>query len=250
MKCKFCGIELRESDSFCPGCGRKIVKEPEVKICENCGAVLRPGAVFCHKCGSEVIPDHQPEPEEVFEAEEPPKHKKKVRRPEENPRKRVYEEIPEEEEEEDDDYEDEDEEGDEDYEEENASFVKTIAILIGVAILVVAVVVGVLYWKNSQPGNSTKGATAQTATAASDQGTEASAKESNTNQASDSSAQGKLTVTGDVNIREQASKTSAKIDGAKVGETYDYYEVVDSWYRIKTADGKDGYIYKDYVKVN
>lgn len=243
-------MELRESDTFCPGCGHKIVREPEVQICRNCGAVLRPGAVFCHKCGEEVAVVRQKQKPAVTEPVEEPRRKRKPVWAEENEDK-DYENDGEGYETEDDEYEyadDEEEDDDEGYEEEGSSFTKIIAILLGCVILVVAVVVGVMFWKNNKAGGSAATSTAQAAASAQSTSVQA-AKESSANQVPVASVSGKLTITSNVNIRDQASKTSNILGVAKAGESYDYTDVIDSsWYKIKTSDGKDGYIFKDYVK--
>ena len=61
MKCRKCGAELRDTDTFCPNCGEKVDKENDIKNerederrCPKCGALLREGIRFCPKCGLEV----------------------------------------------------------------------------------------------------------------------------------------------------------------------------------------------------
>ena len=51
MKCKNCGAELRETDTFCPKCGEKV---NFIDTCPFCGEKLREGALFCPKCGKRV----------------------------------------------------------------------------------------------------------------------------------------------------------------------------------------------------
>lgn len=49
--CRECGVGLRDSSRFCPGCGAST--EPTTpSSCAGCGAELRPGAAFCAACGT------------------------------------------------------------------------------------------------------------------------------------------------------------------------------------------------------
>lgn len=60
MKCRKCGAELLDTDTFCVKCGQKV---DEPMLCSNCGEELRDGERFCHKCGSRV--DSMPEDDEI-----------------------------------------------------------------------------------------------------------------------------------------------------------------------------------------
>ena len=51
MKCRNCGAELRETDTFCPKCGEKV---NSIETCPFFGAELSEGTVFCPKCGKKV----------------------------------------------------------------------------------------------------------------------------------------------------------------------------------------------------
>lgn len=51
MKCRKCGAELLDTDTFCVRCGQRV---DEKMFCSNCGEELREGERFCHKCGSPV----------------------------------------------------------------------------------------------------------------------------------------------------------------------------------------------------
>ena len=51
MKCKKCGIELRENAKFCSECGEKVIKELK---CKQCGNILKPNSKFCDQCGTKV----------------------------------------------------------------------------------------------------------------------------------------------------------------------------------------------------
>lgn len=54
MKCKNCGAELLDTDTFCVNCGQKV---EQTIYCANCGEKLREGEKFCHKCGAKVAED-------------------------------------------------------------------------------------------------------------------------------------------------------------------------------------------------
>lgn len=51
MKCRRCGAELLDTDTFCVKCGQKVEELPR---CPKCGEILREGTKFCHKCGAAV----------------------------------------------------------------------------------------------------------------------------------------------------------------------------------------------------
>ena len=63
MKCKRCGAELLDTDTFCVKCGQKVDELPR---CPKCGEILREGTRFCHKCGASVVEnsDAKQEPED------------------------------------------------------------------------------------------------------------------------------------------------------------------------------------------
>ena len=62
--CRFCGAEMRPSDSFCLNCGRQasaqpqptatLVPPPRMLTCKQCGATVNPRKRFCTKCGALV----------------------------------------------------------------------------------------------------------------------------------------------------------------------------------------------------
>lgn len=62
---------------------------------------------------------------------------------------------------------------------------------------------------------------------------------------------GKLQIIKNVNIRTQPDTENSQILGvAKAGTVYEYYELVnESWYHIRLEDGRDAYVYKEYVDV-
>lgn len=53
MKCRRCGADLLDTDTFCVKCGQKV---DQPMFCSKCGEKLRDGERFCHKCGSPVGP--------------------------------------------------------------------------------------------------------------------------------------------------------------------------------------------------
>lgn len=63
MKCRRCGAELLDTDTFCVKCGQKVDELPR---CPKCGEILREGTRFCHKCGASVVEnsDAKQEPED------------------------------------------------------------------------------------------------------------------------------------------------------------------------------------------
>lgn len=54
MKCRKCGAELLDTDTFCVKCGQRA---DGPVFCSNCGEQLRDGERFCHKCGAPVVSD-------------------------------------------------------------------------------------------------------------------------------------------------------------------------------------------------
>ena len=105
-----------------------------------------------------------------------------------------------------------------------------LTVILGVAILILLVVLGIVFVKKIRPMQWERRA---------DEATE---------QQKDSMA-GKIQVIKNVNIRNQPDKENSSILGvAKAGEVYEFYELVnDNWYHIRLNDGSDGYVYKEYV---
>lgn len=60
MKCRKCGAELLDTDTFCVKCGQRV-EGP--MLCSSCGEQLRDGERFCHKCGAPV--ESAPEDDEI-----------------------------------------------------------------------------------------------------------------------------------------------------------------------------------------
>ncbi len=56
MKCRKCGAELLDTDTFCVKCGQRV---DQPMFCASCGEQLRDGERFCHNCGTpvELVPE-------------------------------------------------------------------------------------------------------------------------------------------------------------------------------------------------
>ena len=250
MKCRNCGTELRETDTFCPKCGEKVNL---IDTCPFCGAELSEGTVFCPKCGKQVseapedddipvsklvetkdMPFDDIEKNIIFETKQQVKSRdfKTGNRPADRYDNRY----------DDRSYNGYDEDDDEDDENDSGPDRMRIPIII-VAILIIAVVAILFVKMNGMNGGESLGsAAAGTASQTVAESNGSSAK-----------AVGEIEIISDVNIRDVASKDGSKVIGkAKTGETYDYYGYGDdskNWVTIKMSDGTTGYIYKDYVKI-
>lgn len=266
MKCRVCGTELLESDRFCIKCG--AVVESKIKNCIFCGAELRKGENFCHRCGAEVpvntsgrgnAPSQSNsmstteidflsdaviaateaqmgrKKEEKTEAEDLPhivprdKEWQENRQVHQEKRKRVSRS-----EEYDEPYEDEEEE-------ENGDFLSKLMVVLSIVIGIVIVVALVIALKETgliKVGSLGQPKSVQEETVEAE------------GELDVKSELGTLKIVKNVNIRDGASTEGTNILGvAKAGESYSYYEVKnDKWYLID-ADGVQGYVYKDYVKV-
>lgn len=51
LKCRNCGLEIAENQTFCSNCGLKVIAEMS---CEQCGANILEGEKFCGKCGGKT----------------------------------------------------------------------------------------------------------------------------------------------------------------------------------------------------
>ncbi|MEK7510096.1 MAG: SH3 domain-containing protein [Patescibacteria group bacterium] len=56
------------------------------------------------------------------------------------------------------------------------------------------------------------------------------------------------TSVGYLNVREAPSLTSARIDRVRPGEVYEYTEEKDGWFHILFPDGKQGWVFGQYVQ--
>lgn len=64
MFCKQCGIQIKGTEKFCPGCGVKVVNKEVLNntmTCHNCGALLKTGVQYCKQCGAKVTAQTAPE---------------------------------------------------------------------------------------------------------------------------------------------------------------------------------------------
>lgn len=270
MKCRKCGAELRDTDTFCPNCGEKVNKETEKNEemrCPKCGATLRDGIRFCPKCGFEVGKDNgtdEPEDDDIpvvklVETKDIPfddiekniifetKQQVKSRDFKSGERRKPHPINPNSDPDENiernraDDRNRRQEYDDEEDEEDDDSTDKMKLPIIIVAILIVAVL-AVLFvkMKGVMGGEEAESVVSTT------QAEGASGKDNE-------KAVGQIEITSDVNIRNKPSKDGSDVIGkADSGETYDYYGYGDdskNWVWIKLSDGTNGYIYKDYVKI-
>ena len=265
MKCRKCGAELLDTDTFCVKCGQKIDQQ---MFCPNCGEHLREGERFCHKCGTKVeaveedeaipvsvqntidIPFDQIEQGILLEAEKTARaEQRELERRELERRELERRELERREferraleqreferrkpEQRESAY-----ERDFDEENEGGSGMKIMMVVMGIAIVAVALVIGYIFWQktNSQgAGNEVE------------QGSEADGEAGQGNSAD---TVGRIQILEAVNVRNKPTTDGSEVMMvAKTGETYEYYELVDeSWYRIKLEDGREGYVSAKYVE--
>lgn len=264
MKCRKCGAELLDTDTFCVNCGQKVER---IMQCPNCGEALREGEKFCHKCGTmissepedEEIPlvqqktvdipfdeieqgillqaeqaiikrprteevRHRPRSEETVYVEKPVK--REARRSYPAPR---YEE----------DYEEEEDEEEDD----SDSGMKIATIILGIVVIAAALAVGFILWSRNSPSRYDR----------TDEERQEQEEDGNSEEGGgedEPAAEGRLQILSNVNVRNKPDKDNSEVlMVAKEGETYEYYELVnDAWYHIRLEDGSEGYVYKDYVE--
>lgn len=261
MKCRKCGADLLDTDTFCVKCGQKA---DEPMLCSNCGEELRDGERFCHKCGSRVesmpeddeipisrqrtvdIPFDQIEQGILLEAKQaigkrPDAERTKAERADDGrydnrerpqrsapPRPRYREDY--------DNYEEDDDDSD-------GSKMKVVTIILGIAVVAVALVIGFILWqRNRSPEAERPGSGAE-------QGGQADESEGGEN-GTFAGTQGKIQILSNVNVRNMPTTDGSEVMMvAKTGETYEYYELTDgAWYHIKLDDDRDGYVSADYVE--
>lgn len=275
MKCRKCGAELLNTDTFCIKCGQRA---DQPACCPSCGEQLREGERFCHKCGSPVesavepaaedeeipltsqrtvdIPFEQIEQGILLEAKQAV-----VKRPEpeETERRdlgsysRPGAEEPEwqkEPREDDGDEEDDGGEGyDEDDEDAEDSKLKLIMLALGMIVMAVALAAGFVWWQRNRLSGTEKpgGSAAQEANGGEEEKTTG---EDGKGEETSKKTIGRIQILKDVNIRTKpTTKDSEVLMVAKKGETYEYFELVDNaWYHIQLEDGKEGYVFADYVE--
>lgn len=247
MKCRKCGADLLDTDTFCVKCGQKVGRP---MLCSRCGEELRDGERFCHKCGSPVedvpedeeiplsrqrtvdIPFDQIEQAILMEAEQAvvkrPKGEGPARRTPPHPRPV-------------EDYDGYDEDEDEDDEDPGSSRMKLVTVILGIAVVAVALMIGFIFWqRNRTPNYGEPGEITE-------QGQEADGEDS---EQSAEGTQGRIQILSNVNVRNKPSKEGSEVlMVAKAGDIYEYYELVDeAWYHIKVEDGKEGYVSAKYVE--
>ena len=62
IPCPGCGQPIKKDAKFCPFCGAKNDGQNEAPKCTVCGAELKPGVKFCPSCGNSTVSDTQPAP--------------------------------------------------------------------------------------------------------------------------------------------------------------------------------------------
>ena len=62
IPCPGCGQQIKKDAKFCPFCGAANNGENEALKCKSCGAELKPGVKFCPSCGNSTVSDSQPQP--------------------------------------------------------------------------------------------------------------------------------------------------------------------------------------------
>ena len=62
IPCPGCGQPIKKDAKFCPFCGAANNGQNEAPKCKSCGAELKPGVKFCPSCGSSTVSDSQPQP--------------------------------------------------------------------------------------------------------------------------------------------------------------------------------------------
>ncbi len=257
MICRTCGSVIADTDDFCPKCGTKVLK---TAYCAHCGAVLHEDAEFCHKCGTKVPRGVTPAAKEFVEDEyEEEEYEDEEYDPEDcDGEEYEVEEYDEDEyddgeyDEEDDDDEYDDDSYDEDEESIGSRIAVTVIIVLAVAILLVGLFAGFLFFGGSEKEDAGKDAAVATTEQQQDTADKenGSTAETGTESASDQSikAVGTVKVVKAVNIRKGASKDGALIRTAKVDETFEYTDVESGWYHIILSDGSQAYVYGEYVE--
>lgn len=280
MKCKNCGANLLDNDTFCSECGTRV----KIEKCPQCNEILRDGVKFCSKCGYKIgdtVKNIIPEDEEIpvtgqmatvdipfdlieknilMEAARQARDEEISERNNQN----YYEESEYSEEdsieyddykeydnseydtEYDEEYEYEDEYDEYEEEQEKRSVISTLVtagmIVIG---LVIVLIVAALFFSNRKNKNNEKEEVVQE---------EIQNSDNEVIEEENDGFIGTITITEDVNIRDNPSTDDSTILGvARVGEEYSYYgfaENSENWIHIKVDDSTDGYVYKNYIKIN
>ena len=287
MKCKRCGADLLDTDTFCIKCGQKV---DQPMFCSSCGEQLREGERFCHNCGTPVefvaedeeipissqrtvdIPFEQIEQGILLEAKQaivkrPEAEMSEVRSTEgysrpgaEIPKARSTEDYAYLEAEKpirekrnvppsryEEKYERYEDYDEDDEEEEEDSDGSKMKVLTTVMGIVVIAVALVIGFMLWQRINPFRYEKQDGKTNQSE-GQDGETSENGKGNAAD--VQGRLQILSNVNIRNAPTTDGSEVMMvAKKGETYEYYELVDNaWYRIKLEDGREGYVSAKYVE--
>ena len=273
MKCRKCGAELLDTDTFCVKCGQRA---DEPMLCPNCGEKLREGERFCHHCGTQVeaveedeaipvsvqntidIPFDQIEQGILLEAERAVVKRPQTERAEQRElereelerrelerrelerkeleRKELERRELEQRESERRRSERRESIYERDYDEgnEGGSGMKIIMTVLGIAIVAVALVIGYIFWQRTNPLGLLNGVQ----------------QEGGAGQGNSADTVGRIQILSNVNVRNQPTTDGSEVMMvAKTGETYEYYELIEeSWYRIKLEDGREGYVSAKYVE--
>lgn len=237
VKCRKCGTQLLDTDTFCLNCGTKVCSD----VCPQCGETLRQGTRFCHHCGAAITSD------DCFDEDIPIIQQRTVDIPFEQieqgilyeaqkvagvPSRGIYQES-------DEDF--EDEELDEESEEaDGKSVFSKVTTILAILILFFAVTVGLVLWKKYGGGQDLE---------LSDHIRE------EVEEHEEDAGVGTLQIKSNVNVRNLPQKEQSEVlFVAKTGEAYNYYNVDENgWYQIlippEKANGETGYVYGEYVEI-
>lgn len=275
MFCSSCGEQLREGERFCHKCGSPVefaVEDDEIPLSQQRtvdipfdeieqGILLEAEQAIVKRPGTGK-PEHrstegysQPGAEEAESYRQPPIKSEENYRQVSAGEAESYEEDGEEYEmpkkprrqapprprhaEDCDDY-DEDEED----EDSGDSRMRLITIILGIAVVAVALVIGFVFLQRN-------GTLRLERPEETEQGEETEGEEGGGETGEDSAdTQGRIQILSNVNVRNKPTTEGSEVlMVAKTGETYEYYELVDgAWYRIKLEDGGEGYVSEKYVE--
>lgn len=283
MKCRKCGADLLDTDTFCGKCGQRV---DQPMVCPNCGEQLRDGEMFCHKCGTAVgtaeendeiplssqrtvdIPFDEIEQGILLEAEQAIVKRPGTGRPErrspegygrpganeteydemeERPRRPEVprrQEAPRRQAPPRQRYEERYVDyDDEENEDSGDSKMRTVTIILGIVVVAVGLVIGFILWQRRTPDYGGPGETAAQEETGGEETGEGDAEPSG-------DVQGRIQILSNVNVRNKpTTEDSEVLMVARIGEIYEYYELVDdAWYRIKLEDDAEGYVSKKYVE--
>lgn len=58
--CRHCNAEVSDGATFCPVCGKPVMKKEKVVLCPECGLENPVGTAFCVHCGSKLPGEKNP----------------------------------------------------------------------------------------------------------------------------------------------------------------------------------------------